>query len=150
MNMAVRERRREGATVLHADHGTQFTSWSFGENLRRHNLLKSLGTVGDCFDNAVTESFWGRLQTELPNTRKWSTTLELTVAMADYIDNFFSHRVDQFSGSGQQDHNRVVLPARDSGQPRSGPAGLRLGFRFRFGPSRRVRGRFPGSMSLQL
>ena len=47
-----------------------------------------MGTVGDCFDNAVMESFWGRLQTELLNTRTWSTTLELMVAMADYIDNF--------------------------------------------------------------
>jgi putative transposase len=90
VNMAVRERTRHSATVLHADHGTQFTSWSFGENLRRHQLLASFGTVGDCFDNAAMESFWGRLQTELLDTRRWSTTVELTVAMADYIDNFYN------------------------------------------------------------
>ncbi|MCZ4548309.1 IS3 family transposase, partial [Rhodococcus qingshengii] len=66
----------------------QFTSWGFGENLRRWGLLESFGTVGDCFDNAVMEAFWGRLQTELLNTKKWSTTLELTAAMADHIDNF--------------------------------------------------------------
>lgn len=60
----------------------------FGENLRRWGLLESFGTVGDCFDNAVMEAFWGRLQTELLNTKKWSTTLELTAAMADHIDNF--------------------------------------------------------------
>jgi len=40
------------------------------------------------FDNAVMEAFWGRLQTELLNTKKRSTTLELTAAMADHIDNF--------------------------------------------------------------
>lgn len=90
VNMAVRERERRGSTVVHADHGTQFTSWSFGENLRRWNLVESFGTVGDCFDNAVMESFWGRMQTELLDTRKWSTTLELTAAMADYIDNFYN------------------------------------------------------------
>jgi putative transposase len=90
VNMAVRERQRHGTTVLHADHGPQFTSWAFGENLRRHNLLESFGTVGDCFDNAVMESFWGRMQTELLNTRKWPTTLELTLAMTDYIDNFYN------------------------------------------------------------
>ncbi|MET9031164.1 integrase core domain-containing protein [Nocardia sp. NPDC004168] len=67
-----------------------FTSWSFGENLRRHRLLPSFGTVGDCFDNAAMESFWGRMQTELLNSRKWSTTLELTIAMADWIDNFYN------------------------------------------------------------
>lgn len=88
--MAVQERQRHGATVLHADHGPQYTSWAFGENVRRYNLLESFGTVGDCFDNAVMESFWGRLQTELLDTRKWATTLELTLAMADYIDNFYN------------------------------------------------------------
>jgi putative transposase len=36
------------------------------------------------------ESFWGRTQTELLNTRKWSTTLELTIAMSDWIDNFYN------------------------------------------------------------
>ncbi|MEV0731891.1 integrase core domain-containing protein [Polymorphospora sp. NPDC050346] len=86
--MAVRERDGRGATILHADHGSQFTSWSFGENLWRWGLLESFGTVGDCFDNAVMESFWGRMQTELLDIRKWSTTLELTMAMADYIDDF--------------------------------------------------------------
>lgn len=90
VNMAVRERAHHDVTILHADHGTQFTSWSFGANLRRWNLLESFGTVGDCFDNAVMESFWGRMQTELLDTRKWSTTLELTIAMADYIDNFYN------------------------------------------------------------
>ena len=37
----------------------------------------------------MMESFWGRLQTELLDTRKWATTLELTIAMTDYIDNFY-------------------------------------------------------------
>jgi transposase InsO family protein len=90
VDMATRARTRWAATVLHADHGTQFTSWGFGENLRRWNLLESFGTVGDCFDNAVMEAFWARMQTELLNTKKWPTTLELTIAMADYIDNFYN------------------------------------------------------------
>lgn len=90
VNMAVANRNRRGTTVLHADHGSQFTSWSFGENIRRWGLLASFGTVGDCFDNAAMEAFWGRLQVELLNTRKWATTLELTIAIADYIDNFYN------------------------------------------------------------
>ena len=90
VNMAVAYRNQRGATILHADHGTQFTSWSFGENVRRWGLLASFGTVGDCYDNAAMESFWGRLQVELLNTRKWATTLELGAAIADYIDNFYN------------------------------------------------------------
>jgi transposase InsO family protein len=90
VNMAVANRNRSGATILHADHGTQFTSWSFGENVRRWELLASFGTVGDCYDTAATESFWARLRVELLNTRKWATILELAAAMADYIHNFYN------------------------------------------------------------
>jgi transposase InsO family protein len=90
VNMAVDSRTRSGPTILHADHGTQFTSWSFGENMRRWGLLGSFGTVGDCFDNAAMEAFWARLQVELLNTRRWATTIELAAAMADYIDNFYN------------------------------------------------------------
>jgi transposase InsO family protein len=90
VNMATANRIDRGATVLHADRGTQFTSWSFGENMRRWGLLASFGTVGDCYDNAAMESFWARLQVELLNTRKWPTTFELAAAIADYIDNFYN------------------------------------------------------------
>ena len=90
VDMAVGNRIRSGPTILHADHGSQFTSWSFEENMRRWDLLGSFGTVGDCFDNAAMESFWARLQVELLNTRRWATTTELAAAMADYIDNFYN------------------------------------------------------------
>ncbi|MGV0740676.1 integrase core domain-containing protein [Mycobacterium syngnathidarum] len=90
VSMAVDNRTSSGPTILHADHGSQFTSWSFGENLRRWGLLGSFGTVGDCFDNAATESFWARMQVELLNPRKWPTTIELAAAMADCIDNFYN------------------------------------------------------------
>jgi transposase InsO family protein/transposase-like protein len=93
VNMAVTNRQRCGSTILHSDHGTQFTSWSFGENVQRWGLLASFGTIGDCYDNAAMEAFWARMQVELLNTRKWTTTLELAAAMADYIDNF--HNVER-------------------------------------------------------
>jgi transposase InsO family protein len=46
-----------GSTILHSDHGSQYTSWAFGQRLRAAGLLASLGTVGDCYDNAMMESF---------------------------------------------------------------------------------------------
>jgi len=51
-----------------------------------------MGTVGDRYDNAMIESFWGRMQTELFDTRKWSTVEQLSVAIADYIENFHNTR----------------------------------------------------------
>ncbi len=77
-------------TVIHSDHGSQFTSWAFTENVRRLGLISSMGTVGDCFDNAPMESFWGSMQVELLDRQKWRTNLELAVAMADYLDHFYN------------------------------------------------------------
>jgi len=77
-------------TVIHSDHGTQFTSWAFSENVRRLGLVSSMGTVGDCFDNAPMESFWGSMQIELLNRQRWRTNLELAIAMADYIEHFYN------------------------------------------------------------
>ena len=60
-----REAHRRWRTILHSDHGAQYTSWAFGQRLRNAGLLASMGTVGDCYDNAMMESFWGTLQLEL-------------------------------------------------------------------------------------
>ena len=50
-----------------------------------------MGTTGDCYDNAPMESFWGTMQIELLDRKKtWTTPLELTAAIADYIENFYN------------------------------------------------------------
>jgi transposase InsO family protein len=45
-----------------------------------------MGTIGDCFDNAVIESFWSRVQVELLDRQFWKTRLQLATAMFDYIE----------------------------------------------------------------
>ena len=88
--MPASSRTTSSLTVLHSDHGSQFTFWSFSQNLKHHKLLGSMGTVGDCYDNAPMESFWGSMQIELLNRKKWMTYVELATAMADYIINFYN------------------------------------------------------------
>jgi transposase InsO family protein len=68
----------------------QYTSWSFTENVRRLGLISSMGTVDDCFDNALIESFSGSMQIELLNRQRWRTNLQLAVGIADYIENFYN------------------------------------------------------------
>jgi transposase InsO family protein len=48
-------------------------------------LVPSMGSIGD-FDNAVIESFWGRVQTELFNRRRWKTRIELANALFEYLE----------------------------------------------------------------
>lgn len=88
--MAAESRSTSLTTVIHSDHGTQFTSWAFTENIRRFGLMGSMGTIGDCYDNAPMESFWGSMQIELLDRQSWKTVLELSTAMADYIETFYN------------------------------------------------------------
>lgn len=77
-------------TVLHSDHGAQFTSWAFGKHLRDAGLLASMGTVGDCYDNAMMESFWGTMQLELLDSRTWKNRAELANAMFEWIECWYN------------------------------------------------------------
>ena len=61
--------------------------------------MPSMGSVGDCYDNAVIESFWGRLQTELLNRQKWRTRIELSAALFQYLE-IFHNRTRRHSSLG--------------------------------------------------
>ncbi len=69
---------------------TQYTSWTFSQRIRSAGLAHSLGSVGDAFDNAVVESFWARMQTELLDTRTWRTRTELSTEIFDWIEIFYN------------------------------------------------------------
>jgi transposase InsO family protein len=55
-------------------------------------LLPSMGSVGDCFDNAVIESFWSRMQVELLDRKRWSTRVELATAIFEYLEIFHNRQ----------------------------------------------------------
>jgi transposase InsO family protein len=92
LDMAIKQRRVKKGSVVHADHGVQFTSWSFTERIRDAGLMPSFGSVGDAFDNAMMESFWSSMQNELLDRKKWKTRLELTNAIFDYIEVFYNRQ----------------------------------------------------------
>jgi putative transposase len=79
-------------TVIHSDHGSQFTSWAFTQRARDSGLLPSMGTIGDAYDNAVIESFWARMQTELLDRQRWTTRLELANAIFEYLEIFHNRQ----------------------------------------------------------
>jgi transposase InsO family protein len=91
LGMAISNRRPSG-TVIHSDQGTQFTSWAFTHRARQSGLVPSMGSIGDCFDNAVVESFWARMQVELLNRRRWRTRIELANAIFEYLEIFHNRQ----------------------------------------------------------
>ena len=93
IQMAIwRRRPPDGQTVAHSDHGSQYTSWVFGRRLRSAGLLGSMGSIGDCFDNSVAESFFGTLQLELLDEHRWITRHQLALAVFDWIEAWYNPR----------------------------------------------------------
>lgn len=80
----------DSGLIHHADHGTQYTSWAFGQRLRQAGLLGSMGSVGDALDNAMAESFFATLQLELLDRTTWQTRKELAQAIFEYIEAFYN------------------------------------------------------------
>jgi putative transposase len=94
LDMALWRRRPEpdSGLVHHADHGTQYTSWAFGQRLRKAGLLGSMGTVGDALDNAMAESFFGTIQLELFDRKQWDSRRQLAQAIFEYIEAWYNPR----------------------------------------------------------
>ncbi len=92
LGMAIHNRTPPPGTLIHSDHGVQFTSWAFTQRAKASGLVPSMGSIGDCFDNAVIESFWGRMQTELLNRKRWKTRIELANAIFEYLEIFHNRQ----------------------------------------------------------
>ncbi len=92
LQMATWRRRPEAGTVVHADRGSQYTSWVFGHRLREAGLLGSMGRVASSVDNTMMESFWSTLQRELLDTRRWATQEELASAIFEWIEAWYNPR----------------------------------------------------------
>jgi len=92
LGMAISNRKPKDGAVVHSDHGSQFTSWAFSDRVKTAGLALSMGRVGDAFDNAMMEAFWGRLQTELLNRQRWRTRLELANAIFEYVEIFHNRK----------------------------------------------------------
>ena len=92
LQMAIWRRQPVAGTILHTDHGSQYTSWAFGRRLRTAGLLGSMGSVGDAYDNSLVESFFGTLQLELLDRHPWTSRQQLATAIFDYIEAFYNPR----------------------------------------------------------
>lgn len=85
--------RRPTQVVHHSDHGCQYTSYAFGKRCREMNVMPSLGSVGDAFDNAMAESFFATLERELLDRRRFKTPAEAKPAVFEWIEGWYNpHR----------------------------------------------------------
>lgn len=92
LGMAIDRRRPTASTVIHSDQGTPFCSWAFTRRAQESGLLPSMGAVGSCFDNALMEAFWSRVQVELLDRQAWHTRLSLANALFEYLEIFHNRK----------------------------------------------------------
>ena len=100
LDMAV-EQRRPGSVIHHSDQGCQYTSFAFGERCRRWDVVPSMGSVGECFDNAMAESFFATLECELLDRTHFHDHHQARRAIFEFIEGWYNpHR--RHRGLGQQ------------------------------------------------
>lgn len=90
--MAVRNRRPEPGLLHHSDRGTQYASVNYRKALERHGMVCSMSRSGNCWDNAVAESFFGTLKAELVNGAYFETRREAKNAIFEYIEVFYNRQ----------------------------------------------------------
>jgi putative transposase len=93
VDMAVWRRRPMEGVIHHSDQGSQYGSLAFGRRLREAGLTGSMGSRGDCFDNATAESFFATLACELLARHRFPTRSAARLALFDDIEGFYNtHR----------------------------------------------------------
>lgn len=90
LQMAIWRRHPAPGAIVHADRGSQYTSWIFGHRLREAGLLGSMGRVASSVDNTMMESFWSSMQRELLDRHAWSSREELASAIFEWIEGFYN------------------------------------------------------------
>ena len=90
--MALDQRRPLEGVIHHSDHGCQYTSIEFGKRCRQAGVRPSMGSVGDCYDNAMCESFFATLECELLDRVRFANQAEAELAVFDFIEGFYNTR----------------------------------------------------------
>ena len=91
LDMAIVQRSPAGV-IHHSDQGCQYTSIEFGKRCREAGVRPSMGSVGDCYDNAMCESFFATLECELIDRSTFRNHVEARYAILDFIEGFYNTR----------------------------------------------------------
>jgi putative transposase len=91
LDMAI-EQRRPTSVIHHSDQGCQYTAIAFGVRCREAGVRPSMGSVGDCYDNALCESFFATLECELLDRTVLRTPTDARLALFKYIEGWYNPR----------------------------------------------------------
>jgi putative transposase len=92
--MGVLRQNQQPPALVHSDRGSQYARQDFRELLSRYKCKQSMSRKGNCWDNAVAESFFGALKTELVHQHKFKTREQARLSIFDYIETFYLSPVE--------------------------------------------------------
>jgi putative transposase len=92
LGMALKGRQPAGGMLHHSDRGSQYASQEYQQLLAAHGILSSMSRSGNCWDNAVAESFFATLKIELVYQTQWRTRQEASSALFEYIELFYNRQ----------------------------------------------------------
>jgi len=92
LEMALGARVPQAGMLHHSDRGCQYASLAYRERLAELGIRVSMSRTGDCYDNAVVESFFGTLKQELVHDARWASYAEARAAIHDYIEVFYNRK----------------------------------------------------------
>ena len=92
LNDALARRAPAAGLVHHSDRGCQYTSHDYRKALAERDIVASMSRKGNCWDNAVAESFWATLKRELTDDIKWQSKDELEAALFEYIEVYYNRK----------------------------------------------------------
>jgi putative transposase len=92
LSMALYQRQPAAGLIMHTDRGSQYGADSYRQLLRQHGIVPSMSRTGNCWDNAVAESFFHTLKTELIYTEDYDTHEEAQTAVFEYIEVFYNRQ----------------------------------------------------------
>jgi putative transposase len=93
MALTIRDPGADVQLIHHSDAGSQCTSFDYTQELNDHDVLASIGSVGDAYNNAMAESFVDTFKTELITDRVWQTRSQLELAIVSYVAWFNTQRL---------------------------------------------------------
>ncbi len=113
ITMAIGRRDVRPGLIFHSDRGSQYASKSVRRLLRRHRMRQSMSAKGNCYDNAVVESFNDKLKQELVHRHVWPTRARAIFAIADYIERFYNpkplHSTLDYISPNEYEANHAAL-----------------------------------------
>jgi transposase InsO family protein len=92
LEMAITHRKPSGQVLHHSDRGVQYACDEYQQLLSRHGMLPSMSRTGNCYDNAVVESFFGKLKTELIHHTTYAKRAEAHLALFDHIEIYYNRQ----------------------------------------------------------